>query len=192
MHTTQMTVQQHIIRVIVCLCKAGSPAVNQEYDLEDASADPAERIKQQRRQLHKRLGLDGQMKTLLDTEDLVKDEDLVSRGGGGGRPVQQRGTQQAAELLGDMTGILIVCGMRCLTPQSEAAANRPNVAPAVLDVRAGASAREKARIKRLAKKRPAEGVGGKGSTKRQQVAQDGKAAPADKVQRFSRWTFLRR
>ena len=73
--------------------------------MEDASADPAERIKQQRRQLHKRLGLDGQMKTLLDTEDLVKDEDLVSSGGrGGAGPVQQPATRQAAELLGDMTG----------------------------------------------------------------------------------------
>ena len=45
------------------------------------------------------------MKTLLDTEDLVKDEDLVSSVGGGG-PVQQGDTQQAAELLGDMTGSL--------------------------------------------------------------------------------------
>ena len=81
------------------------PAVEQEYDLEDASADPAECIKQQRRQLHKRLGLEGQMKTLLDTEELVKDEDLVSSGGGGGRgSVQQQHTQQAAELLGDMKG----------------------------------------------------------------------------------------
>ena len=79
--------------------------LGQEYDTEDASADPAERIRQQRRQLHKRLGLDGQMKTLLDTEDLVKDEDLVSVGGRGGTgPVQQPATRQAAELLGDMKG----------------------------------------------------------------------------------------
>lgn len=79
--------------------------LDQEYDTEDASADPAERIKQQRRQLHKRLGLDGQMKTLLDTEDLVKDEDLVSIGGRGGTGrVQQPATRQAAELLGDMKG----------------------------------------------------------------------------------------
>lgn len=50
----------------------------------------------------------------------------------------------------------------------------------------GVSAREKARLKRLAKKRPVEGGGDKVSSKRQQVAQGGKAAPADEVWRSNR------
>lgn len=77
----------------------------QEYDVENTSADPAERIKQQRRRLHKRLGLNGQMEALLDTKDLVQDEDLVaSRAGGGAASAQQRDAKQAAELLGEMEG----------------------------------------------------------------------------------------
>ncbi len=76
----------------------------QEYDVKE-SADPKERLAQQRRRLHKRLGLEGQMEALLDSKDLVKDEDLIVTGGGGGAAAQQ-GTKQAAELLGEMEGNL--------------------------------------------------------------------------------------
>ena len=50
----------------------------------------------------------------------------------------------------------------------------------------GVSAREKARLKRLAKKRPVEGGGDKRSSKRQQVAKGSKAAPADEVRHSNR------
>lgn len=59
----------------------------QEYDdAEEEGLPAAERLARQRRGLHKRLGLGGQMDALLDTADLVKDEDLVGNGGGGGGP----------------------------------------------------------------------------------------------------------
>lgn len=75
----------------------------QEYDTEDAAANPAERLAQQRRRLHKRLGLDGQMESLLDTKELFKDEDLVDKGIVRSA-ARQQDTKQAAELLGEMEG----------------------------------------------------------------------------------------
>jgi hypothetical protein len=56
-----------------------------------------------------------------------------------------------------------------------------HIAKAWTTLDTGVSAREKARLKRLAKKRPVEGSGDKGSSKRQQVAKGSKAAPADEV-----------
>jgi hypothetical protein len=64
---------------------------------------------------------------------------------------------------------------------AEAGVKQLDGVEAAMALRAGVSAREKARLKRLAKKRPAEAIGGKGSGKRQQVAQGSTAAPADEV-----------
>lgn len=55
----------------------------QEYEVaEEEGLSAAERLARQRRSLNKRMGLGGQMDTLLDTSNLVKDEDLLGRCGG--------------------------------------------------------------------------------------------------------------
>lgn len=152
--------------------------------MDDASADPAERLKQQRRRLHKRLGLDGQMQALLDTKELVKDEDLVASGGGGGGPAQPRDTKQAAELLGEMEGrglsskSLLLPLLPCLPFSTKETFAADDTVLAT-----GCSAREKARLKRLAKKRPAEGSAQKGGGKRQQVGKGGTDTPSAEVRR---------
>lgn len=72
---------------------------SQEYDLGEDAMDVAK----QRKRLRKRLGLDGQMEDLVDTRDLVKDEDLVAAGTLVKK--EEAATQQASELLSQMDGV---------------------------------------------------------------------------------------
>lgn len=44
------------------------------------------------------------MEALLDSKDLVKDEDLIATSGGGGGGGKGQDIKQAAELLGEMEG----------------------------------------------------------------------------------------
>jgi len=67
-----------------------APERAQEFDGAGEEGLPAaERLARQRRGLNKRLGLGGPMDALLDTADLVHDEDLV--GVGLGRSASARG-----------------------------------------------------------------------------------------------------
>ena len=82
-----------------------SLCAQQEYDdAEEEGLPAAERLARQRRGLNKRLGLGGQMDALLDTADLVKDEDLVGSGGGGGgasKPIKNPKQHAPSELLSE-------------------------------------------------------------------------------------------
>ena len=77
----------------------------QEYDgrEEDAELSPAQRLAKQRRSLKRKLGLDqAGMDQLVDTDDLIKDEDLVTAGSA--KSPVQTGQKDAASLISDMTG----------------------------------------------------------------------------------------
>ena len=77
----------------------------QEYDgrEEDAELSPAQRLAKQRRSLKRKLGLDqAGMDQLVDTDDLIKDEDLVNTGSAPAKT----GQKDAASLISDMTGSL--------------------------------------------------------------------------------------
>lgn len=81
----------------------------QEYDAaEEEGLSAAERLARQRRGLNKRLGLGSQMDALLDTADLVKDEDLVGNGGSGGNIKPSGGTSEhkaPGDLLSEMSAV---------------------------------------------------------------------------------------
>ena len=81
----------------------------QEYDDAEGEGLPAaERLARQRRGLNRRLGLGGQMDALLDTADLVKDEDLVDNGGVGGgsrRPAGNPKQRAPGELLSETAAL---------------------------------------------------------------------------------------
>ena len=69
-----------------------APGRAQEFDGAGEEGLPAvERLARQRRGLNKRLGLGGPMDALLDTADLVHDEDLVGSGLGRGASARVRG-----------------------------------------------------------------------------------------------------
>ena len=93
--------------VISSYVHAMSTCHGQEYDAaEEEGLSAAERLARQRRGLNKRLGLGSQMDALLDTADLVKDEDLVGNGGSGGNINVSGGASQqkaAGDLLSDMS-----------------------------------------------------------------------------------------
>ena len=77
----------------------------QEYDGrgEDAELTPDQRLAKQRRSLKRQLGLDqAGMDQLVDTDDLIKDEDFVTSGSAKSPP--QTGQKDAASLISDMTG----------------------------------------------------------------------------------------
>ena len=66
-------------------------------------ASPAERLAKQRRSLRKRLGMGGKLDELMETDNLIKDEDLLVAE----RPAtskQGRQSTEAAELLTNMEG----------------------------------------------------------------------------------------
>ena len=78
-------IQDQYDAVLSSYVHAVSTCHGQEYDAaEEEGLSAAERLARQRRGLNKRLGLGSQMDALLDTADLVKDEDLVGDGGSGG------------------------------------------------------------------------------------------------------------
>ena len=81
------------------------PRCAQEYDgrEEDLKLSPAERLAKQRKNLKSKLGLDqAGMGQLVDTDDLIKDEDLVATGSA--QCPTQAGQQDAVSLISDMTG----------------------------------------------------------------------------------------
>jgi hypothetical protein len=81
-------------------CKA------QEYEddgIADAELSPEERLAAQRRNLKRKLGLDGDMEKIMDTDDLIKDEDLVTATSAKVQSAQS-GQKDAASLISDMTG----------------------------------------------------------------------------------------
>ncbi len=65
-------------------------------------ATPAERLAKQRRSLRKRLGMGGRLDELMETDKLIKDEDLLLAEG----PTSKKGkdSTEAAELLTNMEG----------------------------------------------------------------------------------------
>lgn len=76
----------------------------QEYDLaDDPKLSHSERLAKQRKNFKSKLGLGGPVDQLMDTADLVKDEDLVSDAG----PAAGKGSGQqkdASALISEMTG----------------------------------------------------------------------------------------
>ena len=67
-------------------------------------ATPAERLAKQRRSLRKRLGMGGKLDELMETDNLIKDEDLlVADGPAAGK--QGKASTEAAELLTNMEGM---------------------------------------------------------------------------------------
>jgi hypothetical protein len=83
----------------------------QEYDWaeEDAKLSHAERLSKQRKYLKSRLGLGGAMDQLVDTKDLIKDEDLVAGVPGPTLARQQSSQREAAALISEMTGMPALC-----------------------------------------------------------------------------------
>ncbi|KAK9823112.1 hypothetical protein WJX72_000353 [[Myrmecia] bisecta] len=82
-------------------------SAGQEFDEAEEAATAQERLVMQRRNLKKRLGLGGQMDALLDTADLVNDEDLLvetRRNSQHGASVS-KSQQGASELLDQMAGL---------------------------------------------------------------------------------------
>ena len=64
---------------------------------------PAQRLAKQRKSLKRQLGLDqAGMDQLVDTDDLIKEEDLVTSGSV--KSPAQAGQKDAASLISDMTG----------------------------------------------------------------------------------------
>ena len=79
------------------------PAQEYEGRGEDAELKPAQRLAKQRKSLKRQLGLDqAGMDQLVDTDDLIKDEDLVACGSA--KSPAQTGQKDAASLISDMTG----------------------------------------------------------------------------------------
>ena len=79
----------------------------QEYDgrTEDAELMPAQCLAKQRKSLKRQLGLDqAGMDQLVDTNDLIKDEDLVASGSA--KSPAQAGQKDVASLISDMTGTI--------------------------------------------------------------------------------------
>lgn len=68
-------------------------------------ATAAERLAKQRRSLRKRLGMGGKMDELLDTNELIQDEDLLAEGGPSKEDASKKeATTEATELLSNMEG----------------------------------------------------------------------------------------
>ena len=91
--------------------QSASPAQKrylQEYDEDaaDAALPPSQRLAKQRKSLKRRLGLEAGMDQLMDTDDLIKDEDLVASGSCKGQPGHSA-QKDAASLISDMTGAFI-------------------------------------------------------------------------------------
>ena len=84
----------------------------------DAVLPPSQRLAKQRKSLKRRLGLEAGVDQLMDTDDLIKDEDLVATGSCKGQPGQpgQPGQKDAASLISDMTGASIILPWRKLQP----------------------------------------------------------------------------
>ena len=75
----------------------------QEFDVAVEGATPAERLAKQRRSLRKRLGMGGKIDELMETDSLIKDEDLlVAERPSAVKP--GKGSMEAAELLTNMEG----------------------------------------------------------------------------------------
>jgi hypothetical protein len=76
----------------------------QEYDVaDDPRLSDSDRLAKQRKNIKTRLGLGGPVDQLMDTVDLIKDEDLVSASG----TAAAKGSHQqkdASALLSEMTG----------------------------------------------------------------------------------------
>ena len=66
-------------------------------------ATAAERLAKQRRSLRKRLGMGGKLDELMETDNLIKDEDLLV-GDGPAAGKQGKASTEAAELLTNMEG----------------------------------------------------------------------------------------
>ena len=64
---------------------------------------PEQRLAAQRRSLKRKLGLDGDMEKIMDTDDLIKDEDLMTATSAKTQSAQS-GQKDAASLISDMTG----------------------------------------------------------------------------------------
>ena len=69
-------------------------------------ATAAERLAKQRRSLRKRLGMGGKMDELMDTNDLIQDEDLLAEAGPSKNDAvkKETPTATATELLSNMEG----------------------------------------------------------------------------------------
>lgn len=76
----------------------------QEYDVaDDPKLSHSERLAKQRKNIKSRLGLGGPVDQLMDTADLIKDEDLMSASG----TAAAKGSHQqkdASALISEMTG----------------------------------------------------------------------------------------
>ena len=64
---------------------------------------PEQRLAAQRRSLKRKLGLDGDMEKIMDTNDLIKDEDLMTATSAKAQSAQS-GQKDAASLISDITG----------------------------------------------------------------------------------------
>ena len=80
-------------------------------------ATPAERLAKQRRSLRKRLGMGGKLDELMETDKLIKDEDLLLAEGPTAASKKGKDSTEAAELLTNMEG----AASCCLTMQLERA-----------------------------------------------------------------------
>lgn len=76
----------------------------QEFDVVVEGATPAERLAKQRRSLRKRLGMGGKMDELMDTSDLIQDEDLLVGEPSSAVQAQKTASVEASELLSNMEG----------------------------------------------------------------------------------------
>lgn len=80
------------------------PAGMQEYDVAEQGLSRQERVARQRKSLKSKLGLGGPV-DLMDTSELVKDEDLVTDSGAAARKEPGKAAQKdASALLSEMTG----------------------------------------------------------------------------------------
>jgi len=114
-----------------------APGRAQEFDGAGEEGLPAvERLARQRRGLNKRLGLGGPMDALLDTADLVHDEDLVGSGLGRGASVRVRGPSGS----GGCGGAGAARGMPALKREGEARGEAPMQAGAATEAADGAGA----------------------------------------------------
>lgn len=77
----------------------------QEYDWteEDINLSQSQRLAKQRKDLKLRLGLGGPVEQLMDTQDLIKDEDLVAAAPGP-KLGRQQSQKEASALILEMTG----------------------------------------------------------------------------------------
>jgi len=72
-------------------------------------ATPAERLAKQRRSLRKRLGMGGKLDELMETDKLIKDEDLLLAEGPTAPGKKGKESTEAAELLTNMEGAAKWC-----------------------------------------------------------------------------------